>query len=89
MKPIRVKIGRQYWKVVKARLPRDTYGRCCYETRTITVRDGTTKAEMLATAIHEALHAERPDMTEAEVLSAEGSIMRVIKAYGLVDFEDD
>lgn len=37
---------------------------------------------MLGTAIHEAIHASRPDMTEAEVRALEADVARLLWAMG-------
>lgn len=51
------------------------------DSATITVRDTLDTREGVSTAIHEALHASYPFLTEDAVLSGEANVASVLFAY--------
>ena len=83
----RVVISGQYWTIrFVSRLT--GYGDCDWEKRTVRLRNGQTKEELLDTLIHEILHAGDPHKTEEWVEQTANSLTAAIKAIGLLDLKE-
>jgi hypothetical protein len=89
MKTSRAKIAGRFWRCVLGKPPGTDYGSCEYNTRTITILDKLPPIERKGTAIHEALHAVYPFLTEDAILDGEYAVMDVLRAFGLTIVEDD
>lgn len=73
----------QRWKHREKRLGREkAVGVCHYEKETIFIDPRQTPAEFLDTLVHEHLHKEFQDLTEAEVLKASRAISTALWDYG-------
>jgi hypothetical protein len=76
MKVRRVKIRGKTWRIIVGRTPvRRCDGYCRMRDRTIFIRP---RADRIATAIHEVLHACFPDIEEYAVTECEEAIMDVL-----------
>lgn len=72
----RVRIRNQWWRLVYGRAPRaKVHGLCDYEDRTLYV---TRRGVPQATAIHEALHAALPYLTEEEIIAGEEAVVNAL-----------
>jgi hypothetical protein len=77
-----VRITGERWRV-ELKSTRE-YGYCCHDERLITIGNQRTltRAEIAATAIHEAIHAACPWMDEEHVEATESAVMQVLRAVG-------
>ena len=74
----RIRIRGQYWRLVVKRPPGRVklHGLCDYAARTIYVHPSS---DIIATTIHEVLHAALPDLTEQSVSDTEEAVMNAIE----------
>ena len=85
LRPLRLKIRGQYWRVVFEAPPKDKggdfgdHGLCHYETRTLYV--DPLKADVWGTYLHEVLHAALPDICEEAIADTEAAIVAALSAY--------
>lgn len=78
-KDFKVRLSTGWWKVVVEPI----LGWCNYkELNTIIVRPSTENMDRLDTIIHEALHASKKGMSEAEVARVATDIARVVWRAG-------
>ena len=82
MRPLRVSLGGRIWRVVWCGRMTD-YGQIEYgsdrESRVIRVRKQQTDHELLDTLIHEALHAQMPEVEEATIDQRAGEIAALVQ----------
>lgn len=81
MARITVEIGDDEWQVRTTRLY-GLYGDCCYDTKTIRIHSGSRGRSLLDTTIHEVIHAQHPDMPEAEVSIRSTELANVLWKMG-------
>ena len=77
-----LKVVYRRWRVVRGRLPQNqhetTSGACDWSRRTITVHSPVPAKELLATLVHESIHATSPDLAEAAVERIEESVVAAV-----------
>lgn len=76
------KVVYRRWRVVRGRLPQNqhetTSGACDWSRRTITIHTPVPAKELLATLVHEAIHATSPDLAEAAVERIEEAVVAAV-----------
>jgi hypothetical protein len=86
-----VYIGDRRWRIVRKRCLPKIYGKCDYQSRTITVCSTLTGIDLLDTLIHEAIHARWPDLAEEAVEEVATTIAHLLASQGFTseDTDDD
>jgi hypothetical protein len=79
---MKVLIRGKMWTVVLRRLLPKYHGLCHYDTRTIELDAKQSEKDLLGTAIHEALHAAFPDLSEDAVDEASISVGELVWKLG-------
>ena len=86
------KVVLRRWRVMRKRLPQNqhetTSGACDWAKRTITIHTPVPAKELLATLVHESIHATAPDLTEAAVERIEESVVAAVWPYMQEIYED-
>ncbi len=78
---MRVLIRNQWWTVMLRPL-RKYYGLCHYDTRTIDLSTLQGDKDLLVTAVHEAMHAAFPDLSEDAVDDASRGVAEIVWKLG-------
>lgn len=81
------------WRITRGRLPQNQYesnwGKCDYETRTITIHTPLSVEDFWSTLWHEVLHAVQPDAAEHVILRAEHGLRAASIKAGLFKESDE
>lgn len=83
-----VVIANRRWGVRYGEPGRSLNGVCDFDRHEIIVRPTLTLPETLGVAIHEALHAAYPWLTEEAIEAGELGVVRVLRAMDLIPAED-
>lgn len=72
----------RWWKLVYATPPNRLWGQCDYGARTIYVEPRAQDELVLGTLVHEAAHAELPELSEEAIERLEEAIGKLLWSQG-------
>ena len=86
----RVHIRRKWWTLeYVSNLYKDRWGDCCWDKRTVRVRDTAAGVDRLDTIVHELTHARFPDLSEEAVTDFATTVAAILHADGFIRSDDE
>jgi hypothetical protein len=83
----KVFIGREKWTILRCKVPRDRWGDCNHDEKTIRVSDRLSGTCLLNVLLHEMIHARWWCLDEGEVDEFAEEAAGVLESFGFHDEE--